>query len=107
MSGQAGYVKFVFKLPLMISQEGKWFYAACPPLDVHSQGLSYEEAKKNLTEAVSLFIQSCFERKVLSDVLLECGFEPAENNNIENGDADMLEMTIPLLACKHVEARAN
>jgi predicted RNase H-like HicB family nuclease len=106
MSGQRGFVKFSFKLPMLIKQEGEWHYAVCPALDVHSQGLTREEAKINLMEAVQLFIESCFQRRVLDDVLMDCGFETADDNTNDNG-AEMLEMTLPLLARRHAEAHAR
>ncbi len=41
----------------IIQQEGKWFVALCPELDVASQGKSVEEAQRNLTEAVELVLE--------------------------------------------------
>jgi len=64
------------KLPFEISKKEKWFVASCPVLDVFSQGYTEEEAKSNLSEALSLFFSSCIDRGTLSDVLKECGFKP-------------------------------
>ena len=48
-----------------IEKEESGIYCAwCPALGVASQGMSIREAKKNITEAVELFIESCLERKV-------------------------------------------
>lgn len=41
----------------VIQQEGKWFVALCPELDVVSQGRSIEDARKNLAEAVKLLLE--------------------------------------------------
>ena len=41
-----------------IVQEGKFFVARCPELDVTSQGESLAEAQKNLKEAIELYIES-------------------------------------------------
>jgi predicted RNase H-like HicB family nuclease len=41
----------------IIQQERKWFVALCPELDVASQGKTVEEARRNLTEAVELFLE--------------------------------------------------
>jgi predicted RNase H-like HicB family nuclease len=41
----------------IIQQEGKWFVALCPELDVASQGKTVEKARQNLTEAVELFLE--------------------------------------------------
>jgi predicted RNase H-like HicB family nuclease len=42
----------------IIQQEGKWFVALCPELDVASQGKTIEEARGNLAEAVELFLEA-------------------------------------------------
>ena len=41
----------------IIQQEGKWFVALCPELDVASQGKTVEDARRDLTEAVELFLE--------------------------------------------------
>ncbi|NQU11554.1 type II toxin-antitoxin system HicB family antitoxin [bacterium] len=41
----------------IIQQERKWFVALCPEFDVASQGKTVEEARRNLTEAVELFLE--------------------------------------------------
>jgi predicted RNase H-like HicB family nuclease len=69
-------VEFKVKLPFKITKRSKWFLASCCILDVHSQGSTEEIAKKNLVEAVSLFLISCFERGTLAEVLKKCGFTP-------------------------------
>ena len=67
-------VKFTIELPVKLTKGEKWHVASCPILDVHSQGDTVEEAKSNLTEALTLFFLSCFERGTLDEVLRECGF---------------------------------
>ena len=52
-------VQFSAKLPLKITRKKKWFVASCPILDVHSQGDTEKKARKNLSEALSLFFISC------------------------------------------------
>jgi len=42
----------------IINREGSFYVAYCPELDVTSQGKSLEEAKKNLQEAIELYIES-------------------------------------------------
>ena len=42
----------------VISKEEKWYVALCVELGVVSQGQTIEEAKKNLKEAVELYIKS-------------------------------------------------
>jgi predicted RNase H-like HicB family nuclease len=69
-------VMFSVKLPIEIVKRKKWYLASCRVLDVHSQGETEYRAKKNLKEALTLFLTSCFERGTLDEVLKECGFTP-------------------------------
>lgn len=41
----------------LIEHEGDGYVALCPELDVASQGDTIEQAHKNLTEAVELFLE--------------------------------------------------
>ena len=71
-------IVFQVKLPCKTTKLAKWFLASCPILDVHSQGNTEETAKKNLVEALSLFLASCFERGTLDAVLEKnVGFLPS------------------------------
>lgn len=67
--------EFKAKLPVSIKKRKKWIVASCSLLDIHSQGNTEDLAKKNLSEAISLFFTSCFERGTLDEVLKERGFE--------------------------------
>ena len=40
------------------------YVALCPELDIASQGETVEEAKKNLTEAVELFLEDASEDEI-------------------------------------------
>lgn len=66
------------KLPIKLTRKEKWVLASCPALDVFAQGSSEEDAKKNIMEAMNLFLTSCLERGTLEAVLKECGFVPGE-----------------------------
>ena len=70
-------VQFSLHLPAKITKKKKWFLASCPVLDIHSQGETEEQAKKNLTDALTLFFISCYERNTLDTALKECGFRTA------------------------------
>ena len=69
-------VQFKIDIPIRIKKRARWYVASCPVLDVHSQGETTAKARKNLSEALSLFLTSCFERGTLDAVLKECGFRP-------------------------------
>ena len=42
----------------VIEREGDGYVALCQELDIASQGDSIEQARKNLTEAVTLFLET-------------------------------------------------
>jgi predicted RNase H-like HicB family nuclease len=46
-----------YRFTTVISKEGKWYVARCLELGVVSQGRTIEEAKKNLKEAVELYLE--------------------------------------------------
>lgn len=50
-----------FEFTGVIFREGRWFVSLCLELDVASQGRSPGEAKKMLAEAVTLYLETCFE----------------------------------------------
>ena len=64
-------------VPIETFREGNMHVAGCEPLHVYSQGATPDEARKNVEEALSLFVASCFERGTLERVLLDSGFPPA------------------------------
>lgn len=102
-----GQARVQFRLPFEVRQEGSWHFSNCPILDVHSQGRTREEAVGNLIEALQLFIESCFERGTLTNVLLASGFEPAQLAQPAADDGDYLDVPISLVARQHVENRAH
>ncbi len=48
-------------LHVLIEKEGRLYSALCLELDVVSQGRTIDEAKKNIVEAVELYLQSVYE----------------------------------------------
>ncbi len=80
--------------------------ALCVPLDVMSQGATEQEARKNLTEAVQLFIESCFERGTLEQVLKECGGK-IEHQGPDRPDWLEVKVPLSLVAQQHAETRAD
>jgi predicted RNase H-like HicB family nuclease len=42
----------------IVVDEGDWQVAHCPDLDVTSQGHTYDQALKNLREAIQAYLQS-------------------------------------------------
>ena len=109
-----GRVKFEFNLPAEVKKVGKLYVAKCPLVAVYSQGSSKKEALVNLIEAIQLFVESCFERGTLEQVLQSCGFEFTPDLNkvpklqARRASAECVKVPLSLLiARKHAETRAN
>jgi len=58
-----------------IRKEGDQFIAHAVPLDVMSSGLTPEEAKEALDEALHLFLRTAMEMGTLDEILQEAGYE--------------------------------
>ena len=43
-------------LPIVIMKEGKWFVAACPPLDLATQGETEQEARENMADLIDEYL---------------------------------------------------
>jgi predicted RNase H-like HicB family nuclease len=88
------------ELPANLRQENEWWIANCPALDVCSQGPSREAALVNLEDAVAFFVESCFERGTLFEVLREAGFERVSEEQatapILGLEEDALSVRVPL-----------
>ena len=94
-----GTVTFILNLPAVFEREGDWTVAHFPDIDVASQGRTREEAERNLIEAAQLFIESCFERNVLDEVLKACGFTPGHSD--DKPGRDNLTVPVELLAVRN------
>ena len=51
-------MKRTHQVTAIIEREGVGYVALCPELDIASQGDTVEEARRNLTEALELFVES-------------------------------------------------
>ena len=45
-------------------KEGKWFVSLCLDVDVASQGRTAREARRMLAEAVTIYLEGCFESNI-------------------------------------------
>ncbi len=57
-------MKHTRQLTAIIAREGDGYVALCPELDTASQGDTVEEARDNLTEALTLFFATAAPAKV-------------------------------------------
>jgi predicted RNase H-like HicB family nuclease len=51
-------MKQVHRLTCVIEREGDAYVSSCPELDIASQGDTIEQARRNLIEAVELFLET-------------------------------------------------
>lgn len=58
-----------------IWKEGGMYTSYCPELDVASCGRTVDEAKKNLREALEIFIEETSKMGTLKDLLEEAGYD--------------------------------
>lgn len=100
--GTTAVAHFTLLLPAVFHEEGDWVVACFPNLDVSSQGRTREEAAGNLIEAAQLFLESCFERNVLDEVLKDCGFAITHGRpqSVPAG-GDHLTVPVELLAARN------
>ncbi|MBA4371367.1 MAG: hypothetical protein C0402_00725 [Thermodesulfovibrio sp.] len=96
-------IEIKLKIPITIKTKGKFFVSSCPVLDVYTQGDTEREAKKNIFEAVQLFIMSCIERGTLDAALRELGFVPGIKPTGRHGrpTGNFITIPIPLQSLSH------
>lgn len=91
-------IKITVQLPIEIKERKKWVVASCPVLDVHSQGDTVKEAKKNLKEALDIFLTSCLERGTLDEVFKNCGISPVvERKGFHIPKENYMNIPLPML----------
>ena len=93
-----GFVTFTLSLPAVFEQEGPLVVGHFPTIDISSQGRDRAEAERNLIEAAQLFVESCFERNVLDEVLKASGFTPSHLHS--RPGLDHLSVPVELLAAR-------
>lgn len=79
-----GQIQLSIELEAVIHCVDEEWVAVCPPLDVASQGKSQEAALASLTEAVEGWFESCLDRNVLDQALIECGFQRSLESSRKN-----------------------
>jgi predicted RNase H-like HicB family nuclease len=103
---QQHQVSFRMEVAATVREEGGVFYSSCPVLDVHSQGESEQQALANLTEALQLFIETCYEQGTLGQVLHSHGLVPGNADELVAGGRTV-EVPLALIARQHAQAHAH
>ena len=93
-------LNFGLKVPVESYKGSTAFIARCPLFDVSSIGKTPLEAKKNLADALNLFVTTCFEMGTLGEVMKECGFKPRKFSSGKvhlKKDQEILSVPLPFM----------
>jgi predicted RNase H-like HicB family nuclease len=96
-------LKFELKVPVEVHKGSTAYIARCPIFDVSSQGKNPEQAKKNLVEALFLFVTTCFEMGTLDEVMKQCGFKPSKTVAGKlslKKDQELLSVPLPFMVSR-------
>ncbi|MBI5060486.1 hypothetical protein HZB60_11985 [candidate division KSB1 bacterium] len=66
--------KFKINVRVLISQEGDYFVAYCPELDLSSYGRAEAAAKKSFEQALKIFVKETERKGTLEKVILGLGW---------------------------------
>ena len=99
--------EFRLLLRYSIRKDGEWFIVSNDALDVVAQGESEEEALANFREVATLFVESCYRRGTLYDVLNQSARQLSLD--ARESEEDTMEILTPLAAREKtgVETRPN
>lgn len=93
-------LNFELKVPVEVYKGSTAVITSCPIFDVSSQGKTPAEAKKNLADALTLFVTTCYEMGTLDEVMKECGFKPrktATGKLCLKKDQELLSVPLPFM----------
>lgn len=82
-----------------IWKEGGMYTSHCPELDIASCGKTVDEARKNLREALEIFIEETHNMGTLKDLLEEAGYDLSSEEEILVKRKELIEfetIKIPL-----------
>jgi predicted RNase H-like HicB family nuclease len=71
----SGTKKYKLNLPVDFEQEGEYYVAYCPALELSAYAKSKAGAKKAFTEVLTIFIKDTEEKGTLEKVLLGLGWK--------------------------------
>ena len=70
-------------LQVSFYKEGNQFVAYCPAFDLSTCGDSFEEARRNFTEALDILISETIKMGTLEEVLLNCGWKKTKRPRLK------------------------
>ncbi len=89
-------VRFNVELQIAVKKKANVYVSYCPVLDIYSQGTTLKEAERNISEAIKLFIDTCFEMGTLDAVLKACGFKATSKPSKISKPKAHKSVTVPL-----------
>ncbi len=72
-------ISFSLKGGIRKDEDAKVFVSYCPRLGIYSQGMTADQAKESLVDAIQLYIGSLYDRGLFEDTLQALGFSGASN----------------------------
>ena len=63
-------------------KEGDMYTAFCPEIDVASCGRTVDEAKRNLREALQIYVEETSKMGTLNDLLEEAGYDVSSEEDV-------------------------
>ena len=82
-----------------IWKEGNMYTSYCPELDVASCGRTVEEARKNLKEALEIFVEETSKLGTLEEILEEAGYNLSSKEEVLVRRKELIEfetLVVPL-----------
>lgn len=73
-------VSFRANLPVLFFREKNEFVAYAPALDLSTSGKTLKEAQKSFGEAARIFVEECYKKGTLGQVLRELGWEKKKDS---------------------------
>lgn len=82
-------------LNVLVFQEGNYYVAYCPSLNISSYGNSITDAKSGFDEVMKAYLEDCKDNGNLRDDLLKNGWTVTNNNNKIVEPPATIDLNIP------------
>jgi len=84
------YSNMRLRFTSLIFKEKDMYVSYCPELDVSSCGKDVDKARKNLLEAVSIFLEETKSMGTLNEILEEAGYMPVDKKHSAWNPPDLI-----------------
>lgn len=83
------------QLNVLVFQQGDYYVALCPSLNLSSYGDSVEEAKKGFDEVMESYLEDCEENGSLREDLIKHGWQLNDKDQNKAEPPPVVELDIP------------